>query len=717
MVNKRPSDEVRVMVGSSSKLFFYYAKKTDSVLVYKCSELLVIYIESKLKQNDHKLQHTQATMVATPVRRTASTDSQSPQSPRTGSSRSHRLWRIRIKFYFLYALKVGLVLITLYQFLYAFSLVQDTSAVGAASNAWLSQFVSSSGDHPGEPFPVPNQVLAIVKDRPVQRCEQGYRSCPSRKNKPIVYFNPLDKERLLCGKVIKPRTAIRLDTACNEPSRLYAKIPDLSGEGLPPIHTYFGNPGSSQPLASFRRFEDCDILCYHSGTPGLSSTRSIVGTRWSITFSMEGPAYYPQLFIQPDAYKGDRFYSTTSYLSEVPLPYFSWAEYEIQSPPLDYDKAERAALFLARNCGSKNNRESIVQKLIESSFRVDSLSSCLHNAEPPIGINMQDKDDVMRHYLFYLAFENQNQNDYITEKLWGSLRAGTVPVYYGAPNARDHVPNRSVIFVDDFPDINDLAAYLQKVADDKELYNSYHTWRTKPLPPHFHAKYDFTSVHSTCRTCRWAYARVYGLGWNHYNQSLEDLSVPRNVCVRNGRIVQPFVEEWRHGTAKDACFYEPRNATDCVKDWIIDDKVSIHESLNTCNVTDSTRQLSQHNLTRTIWEKDGIVDLEVEARAPYTLRLTTPLVDETVRTVRPGHLRLQNQKTRYTILVQPKETNLLGDKSGAINVEVRNKVVLRIIVEDIDTFHQGADQEENYFARRLFDDFYSPLEGYYEVSG
>jgi hypothetical protein len=90
---------------------------------------------------------------------------------------------------------------------------------------------------------------------------------------------------------------------------------------------------------------------------------------------MEGPKYYSQLQIPPTAYQKNRFYSTTSYQSEVPLPYYSWAEYKIQQPAVVYDNAIKAGSFLARNCHSNNNREAVVKALQESEFRIDSLSA------------------------------------------------------------------------------------------------------------------------------------------------------------------------------------------------------------------------------------------------------------------------------------------------------------------------------------------------------
>jgi len=78
-----------------------------------------------------------------------------------------------------------------------------------------------------------------------------------------------------------------------------------------------------------------------------------------------------------------------------------------------------------------------------------------------------------------------------------------------------------------------LADYLNKVANNRTLYEFHQAWRSKTydtpslLPPEFHKKYDFTNVHSNCRLCRWAYAKKYGFGWNHANQTIETTVYPR----------------------------------------------------------------------------------------------------------------------------------------------------------------------------------------------
>ena len=42
--------------------------------------------------------------------------------------------------------------------------------------------------------------------------------------------------------------------------------------------------------------------------------------------------------------------------------------------------------------------------------------------------------DLLKSYKFYLAFENSWCNDYVTEKLWRTLKTDTVPIVLGGAN-------------------------------------------------------------------------------------------------------------------------------------------------------------------------------------------------------------------------------------------------------------------------------------------
>lgn len=270
-------------------------------------------------------------------------------------------------------------------------------------------------------------------------------------------------------------------------------------------------------INSGEREVDCDIPCYwptHLG--GIFQTLRIDEIDTTLTRSMEGEIIYPALKLNNR--KTKHAIASTRFDSDIPMPYFDWSHGSIQTPHIPLAKLKKAAVFIARNCNSHSGREQLVQKLMKL-MPVDSVSSCLKNIQIPESIKT-NKKDIMQQYPLYLAFENQRVDDYITEKLWDTFKAGVIPVYYGAQNIKNHVPVNSIISVDDFDTVDDLANHLKRVLTNETLYDSYHAWRYQDLPEWFYCKYNFTRTHSECRTCRWAYAKINNLPWNKEQQNI-----------------------------------------------------------------------------------------------------------------------------------------------------------------------------------------------------
>ena len=80
---------------------------------------------------------------------------------------------------------------------------------------------------------------------------------------------------------------------------------------------------------------------------------------------------------------------------------------------------------------------------------------------------------------FYLAFENSESRDYITEKLWkNAYQSGAVPVVLGAPlnDYKAVAPRGSFIHVDEFASVGELGRRLRELVGD-ESYSRFLGWQ------------------------------------------------------------------------------------------------------------------------------------------------------------------------------------------------------------------------------------------------
>jgi alpha(1,3/1,4) fucosyltransferase len=84
---------------------------------------------------------------------------------------------------------------------------------------------------------------------------------------------------------------------------------------------------------------------------------------------------------------------------------------------------------------------------------------------------VESKSETLARYRFALCFENATIKGWITEKLFDCFFAGTVPVYWGAPDVTDYVPSASFIDMRSFSGYDELRRYLHALAPlDVERY-------------------------------------------------------------------------------------------------------------------------------------------------------------------------------------------------------------------------------------------------------
>ncbi|CAJ0768395.1 845_t:CDS:2, partial [Entrophospora sp. SA101] len=147
-----------------------------------------------------------------------------------------------------------------------------------------------------------------------------------------------------------------------------------------------------------------------------------------------------------------------------------------KSPPSFLPNGEPVA-WIASNCHAINLRHLYVKELMNY-IEVANYGSCLNNKSPfP---SYQTIEYIARHP-FYLAIENSNCDDYVTEKLQNAFAAGVVPIVAGPRNYDPFLPtSHSAILLDDFPHPRDLALYLRSLIQNPKEYQKYVDFRYDP---------------------------------------------------------------------------------------------------------------------------------------------------------------------------------------------------------------------------------------------
>lgn len=117
---------------------------------------------------------------------------------------------------------------------------------------------------------------------------------------------------------------------------------------------------------------------------------------------------------------------------------------------------------------------------------------------------------VISHYKFYLAFENSQNQGYVTEKVWQALVMGAIPIYWGAPDIDEFLPDPdAVIRVRDFKSSRALAEYVRLLMGSSDAYLKHMKWRKKPLPESLRRVINSAVGGAACHLCDYVSAIKY----------------------------------------------------------------------------------------------------------------------------------------------------------------------------------------------------------------
>ncbi|XP_026822524.1 glycoprotein 3-alpha-L-fucosyltransferase A-like [Rhopalosiphum maidis] len=200
-----------------------------------------------------------------------------------------------------------------------------------------------------------------------------------------------------------------------------------------------------------------------------------------ILFIVES-AYYTELNVGHDLIN---WTATYRHDSDIVTPYQRWAYYDPSVTQIEQfnrnyaqDKTKQLAIIITDCKTNYYDRELFyATELSKYNISVDVYGKCgeFKNIESNTFLQMLDQD-----YKFYLAFENSNCIDYVTDKFFvNGLQHNALPVVMGG-RREDYermAPKHSYVHVDDYESPRRLAEYLRRLDADDDLYNEYFRWK------------------------------------------------------------------------------------------------------------------------------------------------------------------------------------------------------------------------------------------------
>ncbi|XP_055309263.1 glycoprotein 3-alpha-L-fucosyltransferase A-like [Sitodiplosis mosellana] len=249
------------------------------------------------------------------------------------------------------------------------------------------------------------------------------------------------------------------------------------------------------------------------------------------------PPFFTPLLDQPDAINWTISYR---YDSTISAPYNKWLYYDPrirqkeQNRNYATNKTKKVAWFVSNCVGASNGRLEYAKEL-QKHIQVDIYGKCgtlkcPHNDRETC-FDMLDAD-----YKFYLAFENSNCKDYITEKFFDTgLQRNVIPIVMGAPRRtyEKFAPLRSYIHVEDFASPKQLADYLHILDQNDNLYNSYFKWRgTGEFVAKGTARRQLLGPSLFCRLCTMLHDE-HSTSTPRWYRNLNEWQHGKGVCIRS----------------------------------------------------------------------------------------------------------------------------------------------------------------------------------------
>lgn len=223
------------------------------------------------------------------------------------------------------------------------------------------------------------------------------------------------------------------------------------------------------------------VISFNNVSPGvLSSLLKIRKNKKKFLFLFEPPVVMPEVYKKDVARRFDKvFVMFDDYVDNKQYFKFCYPQPRLNSieRSVSFDEKKNCAL-IAGNKKSSHKSELYSErvktiKFFEKlkTFQLDLYGSGWNGYNCWKG-QVASKWDTLCEYKFCVCYENmQDQNGYITEKIFDCFVAKCVPIYWGATNIEDYIPSDCFIDRRLFASNQELYDYLKNMnAEDYENY-------------------------------------------------------------------------------------------------------------------------------------------------------------------------------------------------------------------------------------------------------
>lgn len=179
---------------------------------------------------------------------------------------------------------------------------------------------------------------------------------------------------------------------------------------------------------------------------------------------------YEGVFNLTATYRTDSDF-TSIYYTEAGI---DWSETP-RSSAIDVYNSKKNAQFsatLISNCGHSSQRTVYINEL-KKHINIDFFGKCGQKCPP----NIDCREHIANSYKFFFVLENSLCKDYITEKVFKTLKFDIVPVILSKFDLDFWIPKSAYINALDFNSQKDLADFLLKLDKDPVAYNKFFEWK------------------------------------------------------------------------------------------------------------------------------------------------------------------------------------------------------------------------------------------------